>query len=467
MNFKCYFQEPVVESPTENFRVRKCTLFFYLEDDTMHIIESRVENSGIPQGVFLKRHKLPVQSKQDTTYSWQDLKLGMNLNVYGRMFRIVDCDEFTQRFYADQGVELGRAEPFPEDTFATTRAMINFKQNPPDLAEHKNYIEVLLKGGRPNKNLESFIANDRNVLSFSIRWNDTSYDGGEKFYTLNYFLSDKSVEVKEINKQNSGRYPFPMLLKRQKLAKAPILTHCPGMSLRTEEYYMPEDLRIGENIVIFGRTCQIYDCDNHTRQWYKQNLGYDQSSIAVKGGAANLQYKQIPPYMGYGTEEDSMGSVISLQPKPPKFDMKKMFKQDMHILRFNSKLVSTEPDDESRSFIISFYCGDDTIQVYEVCDKNSGRIGGKFMERKKHKNPVTTTYYAEKDFLIGRTVFLGGFKFQLISADEYTEKYMEDNPDCFPESSMLAIIEKIKKPAGRYKDLQTYVIELLKFLDKD
>lgn len=82
-----------------------------------------------------------------------------------------------------------------------------------------------------------------------------------------------------------------MLLKRQKLAKQPILTHCPGMSLRTEDYYMPQDLRIGGNVVVFGRNCQIYDCDAHTRQWYKDNLGYDQGSIAVKGGAANLMYK--------------------------------------------------------------------------------------------------------------------------------------------------------------------------------
>ena len=116
----------------------------------------------------------------------------------------------------------------------------------------------------------------------------------------------------------------------------------------------------------------------------------------------------------------------------------------MHILRFNSKLVSTEPDDENREFIISVYCGDDTIQVYEVCDKNSGRIGGKFMERKRHKNPVTGTKYDEHDFLIGRTVFLGGFKFQLMSADEYTEKYMEDNCDVFPESNIDLVIRKIK-----------------------
>jgi len=85
----------------------------------------------------------------------------------------------------------------------------------------------------------------------------------------------------------------------------------------------------------------------------------------------------------------------------------------MHCLRFEAKVISTEPDDENRKFIISFYCGDDTIQVYEVCDKNSGRMGGKFMERKKHKNPVGGNYYEEKDLLIGRTLFLGGYKFQL------------------------------------------------------
>lgn len=109
----------------------------------------------------------------------------------------------------------------------------------------------------------------------------------------------------------------------------------------------------------------------------------------------------------------------------------------MHILRFEAKLVSTEPDDENRKFIISFYCGDDTIQVYEVCDKNSGRVGGKFLERKKHKNPVTSDYYNENQFLIGRTIFLGGYKFQLFKADEYTEKYMEDNNDVFPEAGLI------------------------------
>lgn len=103
----------------------------------------------------------------------------------------------------------------------------------------------MLKGGRPNKNLDSFLKNDRRVLSFNILWEDTSYDGGDKYYVLNYFLSDNSMEVKEINEANNGKIPFPMLLKRQKLAKTPLLTHYPGMSLKKEEYYQPMDLLIG------------------------------------------------------------------------------------------------------------------------------------------------------------------------------------------------------------------------------
>ena len=197
LHFKTYFQEPVVEDAGENYRIRKCILYYYLDDDTIHIIENRVENSGIPQGVFLKRHKLP--NPAGGIYDWTDLRLSSNLNVYGRVFRIVDSDDFTKAFYANEGVDIGSTEEYPADPFAHNRAMINMKQNPPDLAEHKNYNEVKLKGGRPNKNLKPFLDNDRKVLSFKILWQDNSYDGGDKFYTLNFFLKDDSMEVKEVN----------------------------------------------------------------------------------------------------------------------------------------------------------------------------------------------------------------------------------------------------------------------------
>ena len=89
------------------------------------------------------------------------------------------------------------------------------------------------------------------------------------------------------------------------------------------------------------------------------------------------------------------------------------------------------------------------------------------MERKKHNNPTNKEYYIEKNFLIGRTLFLGGYKFQLLKADEYTEKYMEDNPDLFPEASIENVLRKIKKGYTQYKNLQEYVVALIAFLDKN
>ena len=88
---------------------------------------------------------------------------------------------------------------------------------------------------------------------------------------------------------------------------------------------------------------------------------------------------EVPPYTGYGTPEDSLGSVYSLQPKPPQKDMTKLFTNDQYVMRFESRLISENRDENDRKFIISFFCGDDTIQVYQNADKNSGVWGGKFM----------------------------------------------------------------------------------------
>jgi hypothetical protein len=45
----CRAQESVTESNIENHRIRKVILYYYLEDDSMHVAEPRQDNSGIPQ----------------------------------------------------------------------------------------------------------------------------------------------------------------------------------------------------------------------------------------------------------------------------------------------------------------------------------------------------------------------------------------------------------------------------------
>ena len=109
----------MVEDPNENYRIRKCIIYYYLEDDTLHILEPKVENSGIPHGVFLKRHKVsnPAEGRD---YCWRDLFIGMELDVYGRRFKIVDCDDFTRKFFESEGVRQSGPENYPDNPFVQT-----------------------------------------------------------------------------------------------------------------------------------------------------------------------------------------------------------------------------------------------------------------------------------------------------------------------------------------------------------
>ena len=53
LRFNAYFKQTVHESQNEYFRVRPVDIYYYLEDDSIAVIEPHVENCGMPQGNVL------------------------------------------------------------------------------------------------------------------------------------------------------------------------------------------------------------------------------------------------------------------------------------------------------------------------------------------------------------------------------------------------------------------------------
>ena len=158
-------------------------------------------------------------------------------------------------------------------------------------------------------------------------------------------------------------------------------------------------------------------------------------SIKLKKNPPERVIHQIPPNNGYGSEEDSLLNCKVLIPRlrdstqtyvPPRVkNVSNVFRSFKHILRFTGKLISSNISDQERNFIISFFCRDDTIQVFEIANKNSGRESCKFMEKGKHKNPITMQDYRESDFKVGNSIFLKSFIFRLLECDQYTKNYMK------------------------------------------
>lgn len=103
LKFLAYSKESVVESRLENYRIRKAIIFYYLEDKSIMITEPKEMNSGVPQGPFLKRHMVLKSDGSQQPFMPDDFTVGLDIGIYGRIFRIYDCDDYTRAFFQKCG----------------------------------------------------------------------------------------------------------------------------------------------------------------------------------------------------------------------------------------------------------------------------------------------------------------------------------------------------------------------------
>ncbi|XP_038539686.1 EF-hand domain-containing protein 1 isoform X2 [Canis lupus familiaris] len=400
LKFDAYFQEDVPMSTEEHYRIRQVNIYYYLEDDSMSVMEPVVENSGIPQGKLIKRQRL-TKNDQGDHYHWKDLNRGINLTIYGRTFRVVDCDRFTQvlRFYA---------------IWDDTDSMFG---------ECRTYI------------IHYYLMDD----TVEIREVHERNNGRDPFPLLMNRQRMPKVLVK-----NAKNFPQCVL----EISDQEVL-----------EWYTAKDFIVGKPLTILGRTFFIYDCDPFTRQYYKEKFGIsDLPRIDVSEKEPPPVKQELPPYNGFGLIEDSVQNCFVLIPKAPKKDVIKMLVNDNKVLRYLAALESPIPEDKDRRFVFSYFLASDMISIFEPPVRNSGIIGGKYLGRTKVAKPSSTAedpiYYGPTDFFIGAVIEVFGHRFIILDTDDYVLKYMENNAAQYSPEALLSIRNRIQKQEAPAPELE-------------
>ncbi|CAG9323312.1 unnamed protein product [Blepharisma stoltei] len=413
LRFFGYFKEPVVESAMEHFRVKKLILYYYLEDHTISVIEPREVNSGTPQGPFIKRQAILKADGSGMAIVPGDLRVGSNILVFGKNIRLVDCDQYTREFYDVNGIPQGPAEQIPDDPFGKRKGekVVLVKD-----AAMKEFLEKSLGGGR-QKPQKQFLDHDRKVLRF--------YCSSVEHFILHYYLADDTIEILEIHYPNDGKVEFPVFLRRNKLPKKFAIGQ-PGQ--QSEEDYLKEhEIEPSTTIEIYGRQFIIDSADEFTVNYYRQHY----SRVFPIGPIPDPPEREvnnivIPPHDGLGSEEDSLGYVYRLIPKPPYKDYFKFIDNSHRILRWTARFNSPQPEDVDRKFIISMFLNDDTLQIHEIPQRNSGIVEGKFLIRGKYKNENRNNeFFHPADFILGTDLTINRYRFHIESCDEHTQKWME------------------------------------------
>lgn len=99
-------------------------------------------------------------------------------------------------------------------------------------------------------------------------------------------------------------------------------------------------------------------------------------------------------------------------------------------------MISDVKENNERLFVINYYLSDDTIAVYELSCRNAGFKGGEFFGKSKIYFPNQDKYqsqrpiaYKSQDLYLGAVVNFRSFIFQIVSADIFALKFMEQHKD--------------------------------------
>jgi hypothetical protein len=316
--------------------------------------------------------------------------------LLGRSFFVCSCDPFTRKFLSSSGFEVPGDMALPDEPIEAHRSSLARGMNPYPPAPREDdltrFVEARLGKASNALNadkLKKFLHNDRKVLRFFCVWDDRdALYGDRRPYVVHYYLSDDTVEVLEVNEPNSGRDPFPVFVRRGPLPNQKLEVDALGPT-KSYTHYMYTDLKVGGYIKVYNRDFLIHDADNFTKAWYCENMGMTEADfppIQIEEEQMPIPQMALPPYNGFGSHADSMQNCIALIPKPVRADFNKQMNYAHKILRFTCKMVEDDTHvltmaDMDRKFIMSYFLANDTISIFEPPSRNSGVVGGKFMER--------------------------------------------------------------------------------------
>jgi hypothetical protein len=441
LTYNAFFEEKPDSLQAGQRQIRKVRIFYYLEDDTIKIVEKPEINSGTTQGTQVGRG---IISKPDgTPISLFDLRLGEDIIIFGKIYRIHDCDAATRAYLADLGFDDLAPRDMPEDSYQKYRRSLqagnvgdNWSKFHSKKNDTKTFAEAMQGRLVDNSGREGFMKYGKTTLNFKCVWDNTHNLYGDRLeFALAYYLSDDTIEILSLESKMK-------LLKRSKLPKEFASVMTLGERPKKEEFFQFEDLYIGLELEVYGRRLQLCDADGKTREFYSE-CGYPLGPRIVQEIPEIVApQREIPPSTGFGSEEDSMRSVSgSLMPGP--VPVKKL--GENKIISFFCSLLSGGIDDVDRRFVISYYVTDCTLKIAEPPVRNSGFNGGIFLSRREVKTEAGNSMKFD-DMYIGCKLKVLKHVFLLLDASGSTLKWMEDQN--IPRSSYYTILDKVR-PAVR------------------
>jgi len=452
---------PIGTPQVENEIIRKLIIHFYMQDNSVEINEEKNDNDGMVCGTFYAKAPL-AKTDGSGNVVVTDLHVGERLDILGRTVVIYDADKATRHLFKTKlkqviakpldipeisAIGEGAALALGAQTFAPPGGQKQIGARSGDYFDRKKQLNkefAYLQGdNRVLKFLAEAVA-DRSTMTMAEQ-----LLGADIKYTLSYYLVDNTMDIKLVKTRRASRTDQSTILKRGKLPKnwkevQGIASDAPCIG--------PEDIRVNDNLVCYGRVIKILDCDAATREYYEKTEGMEAQPTANNSlqmdAASQIKTKAKSvsnPVPSLASDVVEGLLPIGLNDMPPAMQraaLKKKNEASGQVL----KVYATMLKNPSRNFQMFYFLEDDNLQIYEDVVKNSGMSNsGNFLRKGLYEvtgSDGVRRRVCENDMELGRTFTLNGLEWKINSVDASTRILCESLPERFPEFHINTVLTK-------------------------
>jgi len=271
---------------------------YFVEDDTILIIEkpNPVTKTESVQATFLSRRRLPVSGKttksveltfagringqrdaflghNDRYVSAQDLYIGAEINVFGRIVKLFDCDGYTREFMqSEMGLDPGQSIDV-SDCFP--KAVKKVMPVPPPTGfgtDEDSLASCSIQPKAKGKDMRGWHEHGGETLRFEMKIVVTEDNPEDRLrrFLLTYYLADGEIMITEMAVRNTG-FTGGRFLKKQRVEK----------TKGARDYFKAEDFFVGAEVTISGFKFVVTDVDEHSKKYreFASTKGRDPSTL--------------------------------------------------------------------------------------------------------------------------------------------------------------------------------------------
>lgn len=239
----------------------KFTLTFYLSDLSMEILRGETLIKSEEAKLLLKRSRIAKNWRdvrrglKPDYYTIQDLVCSNTIDIYGRIFLLIGCDEFTQQSYKQFGITQYSVPLKPHIVQKIVNPIPQLGDGFLAIGSPEDTLATVYGQTRPTRDQTKAQRNQNRTLKCRVKMLTNDPVLASRSFMITFYLEDDNIQVFEEELRNSGCSGGTFLKRGRYTNKLP-----PGGE--EPRYFKPTDIYLGNIISLNGCEMQITEMDN-------------------------------------------------------------------------------------------------------------------------------------------------------------------------------------------------------------